>query len=77
MVSPLIARGRVLNGSSIPDQPLPNVDGPAELIVYVTESAPTQGKVSIFDLAGRAPRLRLAADIDEQLRAELDVRNDS
>lgn len=69
MNTPLVIRGRYLGQVFVPDEPLPLVEGRAELIVFPT--SPTAP--SIFDLIGKAPQLRSAADIDAQTRAERDA----
>jgi len=48
---------------------LPEVDGRAELIIYTKKPEETK-RPSIFDVFGKAERLRTAADIDAQLGEE-------
>ena len=66
-----VARGRLVDGKFVPDSPLPELEGPAELIVYLQAQDATQG--SVFDLLGKASRLRSAEEIDQQVRAERDA----
>lgn len=68
MSEPLVIRGRYVDRTFIPDEPLPDAEGTAELIV--TPSAPSRG--SMFDHFGKAPQLRTAEDIAAQLREERD-----
>ena len=64
----LVIRGRYQSQAFVPDEPMPHVEGRAELIVFPT-TAPG-GQPSIFDLFGKASRLRAAEDIDAQVREE-------
>jgi hypothetical protein len=71
MDSPLIIRGKFSHQTFVPDGLLPEVEGPAELIVYVQPTqVETSPSPSIFDFVGKAPFLRSAEDIDSQIRAE-------
>ena len=71
MDSPLVIRGKFLHQTFVPDGILPEVEGPAELIVYVgPPQADPRSSPSIFDAVGKAPVLRTAEDIDSQIRAE-------
>jgi hypothetical protein len=71
MTPALVIRGRYADQTFIPDEPLPLTEGAAELIVFPTQ-APTTPKPSgsVFDLFGKAPRLRSAEDIDARVREE-------
>jgi hypothetical protein len=71
MDSPLIIRGTFSNKTFVPTDPLPEAEGPAELIVYAqTVAEGSSERPSIFDVFGKAKRLRSAADIDAQLAEE-------
>ncbi len=65
----LVIRGRYQNQTFVPDEPMPLVEGRAELIVFPAAARPNVPP-SIFDLFGKAPRLRSAEDIDAQVREE-------
>lgn len=67
----LVIRGRFARKAFVPDGPMPDLEGPAELIVYSGEAAQEQGAgESVFGLFGKANRLRSAEDIDLQIRRE-------
>ena len=70
MAEALVIRGRYVGQAFIPDEPLPAVEGAAQLIVFPGTSSATPSAGSIFDLFGKAPRLRTAADIDAQAQEE-------
>jgi hypothetical protein len=77
MDSPIVIRGTFLNQVFVPEGPLPNIEGRAELIVYPRPRKPAAvASSSIFDLLGKAPHLRSAEDIDAQLQAERDSRDE-
>ena len=63
----VIVPGRYVDHTFIPDGPLPDTEGNAEL--HIRPTLPTQ-TVSIFDLFGKAARLRSAADIAAQIEEE-------
>jgi hypothetical protein len=71
MDSPLIIRGTFSNKTFVPTDPLPEAEGPAELLVYVDilKEASSE-RPSIFDVFGKAKRLRSAAELDAQLEEE-------
>jgi len=71
MDSPFVIRGTFANKAFVPEDPLPDVEGRAELIVYARapEAAPGT-RPSIDDLLGKAQRLRSAEDMDAQLDQE-------
>jgi hypothetical protein len=71
MESPLVIRGKFTHQTFIPDQLLPEVEGPAELIVFVqpTQVLP-EPLPSIFDFFGKAPVLLTAEDIDAQIHTD-------
>ena len=69
MSETIVVRGRYASREFIPDGPLPDAEGSAELIIVpVTPKADT----SIFDLFGSASKLRSAEEIADQLREEHD-----
>lgn len=65
----LIVHGRYAGRTFIPDGPLPDAEGTAELVI--TPSPPIS-RGSIADAFGAAPVLRSAEDILAQTRAERD-----
>jgi hypothetical protein len=74
MPQALVIRGRYANQTFIPDEPLPATEGEAQLIVIPAESSRSPAAPgSIFDLLGRAARLRSAEDIQAQVREERDA----
>ena len=71
----LIIHGKVSGHVFVPNEPIPDVEGPAELIVHavVEEQASTSGVRSVFDFIGKASEPRSAEDLDAQLREERDA----
>jgi hypothetical protein len=70
----VVVRGHFDGQTFIPEEPMPKVQGAAELIVFAPANG--EGKAprpSIFDFFGKAPQLRSAADIEAQIRAEHDA----
>jgi hypothetical protein len=65
----LIVPGRYAGRTFIPEGPLPDAEGPAQLIIT---PAPAQTRGSIADAFGTAPVLRVGHDILAQVRAERD-----
>ena len=65
----LIVRGRYAGRTFIPDGPLPDAEGVAELVI--TPTVP-QARGSVADAFGTAPVLRTGDDILAQVRAERD-----
>jgi hypothetical protein len=65
----LVVRGRYAGRTFIPDGPLPDAEGPAELVITPT---PPQVRGSVADAFGTAPVLRSGEDILAQVRAERD-----
>ena len=63
----LIVRGRYAGRTFIPDGPLPDAEGAAELVIKPAR-APARG--SVADAFGTAPVLRTKDDILAQIRAE-------
>ena len=69
MEQTLTVRGRYAGRTFIPDGPLPDAEGTAELVI-TPASAGTHG--SVADAFGRAPVLRSGDDILAQVRADRD-----
>jgi hypothetical protein len=68
MPETLIVRGRYVDHTFIPEGQLPDAEGAAELII--TPHTPSSPPCSVFDLFGKAARLRTAADIAAQIQVE-------
>ena len=66
MSQTVVVQGRYADHTFIPNGQLPDVEGTAELIIMQNAPAPT----SMFDLFGKASRLRSAEDIAAQLQEE-------
>ena len=65
----LIVRGRYAGRTFIPDGPLPDAEGPAELVITLAQP---RALGSVADAFGTAPVLRSGEDILAQVRAERD-----
>jgi hypothetical protein len=77
MNAALIIHGKIAEKQFISDEPMPDVEGPAELIVYAEETPrDKKSAVSVFDLFGKAEHLRSGEDIDSQIRAEREAWGD-
>jgi len=71
MELPVVVRGTFANKAFLPEEPLPDVEGRAELIIHVHRSEESPGTPSsILDVLGKAERLRSAEDLDAQLEEE-------
>jgi hypothetical protein len=71
MDTAIVIHGIITERQFISDEPMPDVEGPAELIVYPREATRQKTPaVSIFDLFGKAEHLRSGEDIDAQVREE-------
>lgn len=71
MDTPLVIRGHFSHQAFVPDQPLPDIEGPAELIVYPPAPVVRKAKGhSMFSVFGKAAQLRTAEDIDAQIAEE-------
>jgi hypothetical protein len=71
MPKAVVIRGRYAGQTFILEEPLPVTEGPAELIVFPTEQPPASPSGgSIFDLFGKAGKLRTAEDIEAQIQEE-------
>jgi hypothetical protein len=57
-----------INKAFVPEGPLPEAEGPAELIVY--GQLQRGERPSIYDAFGKANHLRTAEDLDAQLDEE-------
>ena len=69
MSQTLTIRGRYTARTFIPDGPLPDTEGAAELVI--TPAAP-RNRGSIADAFGAAPVLRSGADMLAKVRADRD-----
>lgn len=69
MEQTLTVRGRYVDRTFIPDGPLPDEEGTAELVITPTRP---KGSGSIADAFGTASVLRSGEDILAQVRAERD-----
>ena len=69
MEQTLTVRGRSVGRTFIPDGPLPDAEGTAELVITLT---PRHTRRSVADAFGRAPVLRSGDDILAQVRADRD-----
>jgi hypothetical protein len=69
----LIVRGRYVGRTFVPDGPLPEAEGPAELVITL---ATPLARGSVADAFGTAPMLRSGEDILAQVRVERDERGD-
>jgi hypothetical protein len=63
----VVVRGRYVGRTFIPEEALPEMEGAAELVITPLSSAATK---SVFDLFGKAPKLRPVEDIAAQIQAE-------
>jgi hypothetical protein len=71
MDTPLVIHGKLIHKAFVSDEPIPDVEGRAELIVYpASEAAAAPAGSSVSDFFGKAPQLRSAEDIDAQLEEE-------
>ena len=71
MDAAIVIHGKIASGQFIADEPLPNVEGQAQLIVYAKDSIRTEPRGgSVFELFGKAEHLRSGEDIDAQIREE-------
>ncbi len=78
MELPVIIRGTFSHKAFVPEGPLPEIEGRAELIVYAqTPVDAASQRPSILDVLGKAKRLRSAADLDAQLEEERDSWGDA
>lgn len=67
MEQTLIVRGRYTGRTFIPDGPLPDEEGTAELVISPTLP---RSRTSVADAFGTAPVLRSGDDILAQVRAD-------
>jgi hypothetical protein len=72
----IVVRGHYSRQMFIPSEPLPETEGPAELIVFPQPQGTSHPGGSIFDLFGKAERLRPGEDIDAQIKEESEAWND-
>lgn len=69
MNQPLIVPGRYVGRAFVPDGPLPDAEGPAQLVI---NPVPDPARGSVADAFGCASVLRSGDDILAELRAERD-----
>jgi hypothetical protein len=71
MDAPLVIRGRLTHKAFVADEPMPDVEGPADLIVYASSAAADSARRhSMSSVFGTASQLRTAEDIDAQIAEE-------
>jgi hypothetical protein len=75
MDSPVVIRGIFSNKVFVPTDPLPEAEGPAELIVHTQR--PETSRHSIYEAFGKAAQPRTAEDLDAQLAEERAAWGDS
>ena len=68
MPDTLVVRGRYIDRTFIPDGQLPDAEGVAELLITLHTSPASS--LSVFDLFGKAARLRTVEDIAFQIQEE-------
>lgn len=73
MSQTLVVRGRYAGRTFIPDGPLPEAEGTAELVISLS---PTPAGGSIADAFGTAAALRTGGDILAQVRGDRDEWDD-
>jgi hypothetical protein len=68
----LVIHGKVSGQIFVPNEPMPDIEGPAELIVYpaVNPLPGAAGTRSVFDFIGKDREPRSAEDLDAQLLEE-------
>lgn len=66
----IVIRGRFVDHEFVPNDPLPEVEGDAELIVHCQTIADQTEPKSMFDFFGKAAVLRSREDIDRQIQEE-------
>ena len=66
--APVVIRGTFSNKTFVPTDPLPEAEGPAELIVHV--QSPSDARPSIYEAFGKAKEPRTAEDLDARLEEE-------
>ena len=69
MDAAFVIHGKVAERAFVSDEPMPDVEGPAELIVYTRGAVDDAGTSrSMFEFFGKAPQLRSAGP-DHTLRS--------
>jgi hypothetical protein len=77
MDAAIVIHGVISEKQFISDEPMPDVEGPAELIVYPKDTAkPIVPGKSMFEFFGKAECLRSGKDIDAQIREEREAWGD-
>ena len=74
MSQAIVIRGHYADRSFVPTEPLPEAEGTAELIIIPFSG---EKRLSVFELFGKAPRLRTAQDISAQVQEEHDAWGES
>jgi hypothetical protein len=67
-LAPVVIHGTFTNGAFVATEPLPDAEGPAELIVHVQQ--PSELRPSVYDAYGKAKEPRTAQELDAQLAEE-------
>lgn len=70
MSQAIVIRGHHADRSFVPTEPLPEAEGTAELIIIPVSE---KKQISIFDLFGKAPKLRTTSEIAAQVQEEHDL----
>ncbi len=78
MNTALVIHGKVVEGAFVAEEPMPDFEAPAQLIVYpaASPSAAERSGRSMFDYFGKSPHPRSAEELDAQLREERDAWNE-
>ena len=66
----IVIRGRFVGHEFVPNDPLPEVEGDAELVVHCQGTDDRPKPNSMFDFFGKASVLRSRDDIDRQIQEE-------
>jgi hypothetical protein len=71
MDAAIVIHGKIAAGQFIADEPMPNVEGQAQLIVYAKDATRAEPRAaSVFELFGKAEYRRSGEEIDAQIREE-------
>lgn len=66
----IVIRGRFIDHEFVPHDPLPEVEGDAELVVHCQAATNDSLTKSMLDFFGKATVLRSREDIDQQIQDE-------
>ncbi len=66
----VVIRGRFIDRAFVPNEPPPEVEGDAELVVHCHSTDDSTPPQSMFDFFGKAPVLRTREEIDRQIQEE-------